>query len=148
LNVNLFNPFPIDSLCCGAFRCNFRLFILGPLPGFHHLTGRGCSAILLRAGPMDLLRDHQESPVTVQSRVASRYGLRSGVKAKWFPGWGSGRSAWNHEALISSWRGRGPRPPASHRGGSGLSPSLYPSRPMLPVRTPRPKQNLHRAPRH
>ena len=65
--------------------------------------------------------------------------------------WGSGRPAWNHEALISSWRGRGPRPPAFHRGGSGLSPSLYPSRPMLlarTARTPRPQQNLHRAPRH
>ena len=27
--------------------------------------------------------------------------------------WKFGRSAWNHEALVSSWRGRGPRPPAS-----------------------------------
>jgi len=26
--------------------------------------------------------------VAVQSRVAGRYGLRSGVKAKWFPGLG------------------------------------------------------------
>jgi hypothetical protein len=46
--------------------------------------------------------------VTLQSWVASRKGLKSGVKAKRCPGpWGPGRSAWNHEALISSWGGRG-----------------------------------------
>ena len=39
--------------------------------------------------------------------------------------WGSGRSAWN-QALVSSWRGRGPRPTASPCRGLGLSPSLCP----------------------
>jgi hypothetical protein len=69
------------------------------------------------------------SLVTLQSRVARRYEWRCEVKAKRFLGWGSGRSAWNHEALISSWRGRGPRTPASHRGGSGfLRVSTHPSR--------------------
>jgi len=39
--------------------------------------------------------------------------------------WGSGRSVWNHEALISSWRGREPRPPRHRRRRlRGFSESL------------------------
>ena len=44
---------------------------------------------------------------------------------------------WNHKGLVSSWRGRGPRLPASAIGVSGLSPNLCSSRPMLPARTAR-----------
>ena len=58
---------------------------------------------------------------------------------------------WNHEALVSSGTGRGPRPPASFGGSSVRSPGLWASRPMLPARTartPRPQQSLHPAPLH
>ena len=44
---------------------------------------------------------------------------------------------WNHEALVSSGTGRGPRPPASFGGSSVRSPGLWASRPMLPARTAR-----------
>ncbi|MCK7485213.1 MAG: hypothetical protein MZU97_06395 [Bacillus subtilis] len=59
--------------------------------------------------------------------------------------------AWNHEALISPWRGLGPRPPAYAFAETELgawNPGL--SRPMLPARaarTPGPQKNLLRATR-
>ncbi len=89
--------------------------------------------------------------VTLQSWVARRYGWKLGVEAGESPAWGSGRFAWNHEAPVSSRMRRGPRPPAFDRGGPIVSPSLSPSRPMLPartVRTPRPQQNWPRASRY
>jgi hypothetical protein len=52
---------------------------------------------------------------------------------------------------LSSWRGRGPRPPASHRGGSVRSSNLRPSRAMLSARSARalsPQQNLPPVPPH
>ena len=36
--------------------------------------------------------------------------------------WGSGRSAWNPEALVSSGTGRGPRPPAAQSVPRGYGP--------------------------
>ena len=85
--------------------------------------------------------------VTLQSRVASLYEWRTGVKAKRCPG---RPVRWNHKALGSSRRGRGRRPPAPHFGEAVFSSSLGSSRPMLPARTartPRPQQNWFRATR-
>ena len=87
--------------------------------------------------------------------VTGGYSLWTKVRRKGKgPPWPEGsvppRRDWNHEALVSSWMGRGPRPPASPCGGSVLSQSLCPSRPMLPARTartPRPQQDLLRATR-
>jgi len=78
------------------------------------------------------------------------YEWRSGLKAKRCPGLEARPVRWNPKALGSSWRGRGPRPPAPHFGEAVFSSSLGSSRPMLPARTartPRPQQNLFRTTR-
>jgi hypothetical protein len=61
------------------------------------------------------------------------------------PARGPGRFARNHKALISPWKGRGPRPPAPLCGGKASGMGLSLSRPMLPsrtARTPGPQQDL------
>ena len=65
------------------------------------------------------------------------YEWRTGVKAKKCPGLGARPVRWNHKALGSSGRGRGPRPPTPHFGEAVFSSSLGSSRPMLPTRTAR-----------
>jgi hypothetical protein len=88
--------------------------------------------------------------------VTGGYSLWTKVRRKGKgPPWPGGpvppRRDWNHEALVSSWTGRGPRPPASFGGSAVRSPGLWASRPMLPARTartPRPQQSLHPAPLH
>jgi len=67
-----------------------------------------------------------------------------GTSGREGPGPGGPDGPLGTKALISPWRGRGPRPPASSGGGSALSPSLCSPRPMLPARTartPRLQQN-------
>ena len=66
--------------------------------------------------------------VTLQSRVPVAMNGGPAQRPRGALAWGPGRSAGNHKALGSSWRGRGPRPPAPHFGEAVFSSTLGSSR--------------------